>query len=315
MILVAIPFLAFAAALVLAGLSQTFNAQHGHSSDGGFISYWENAVKDIASTILSPLTKAARYVVSRFAASQFRALTAYLTSMAALWRAEFRAMRAEAEATKNVAQALERAIPVEAKKAAAPAFRLGKVNARQLAKFRAEVKPAIARLSTAADVTLPRDIARVRRREEALSRDQAKLRERTTSLENGAVNTFDWIRTHPLSAVSGVFAGAVAVALGRLGLGALRCSNFTNLLSRFGCGLGSLLDGLLGLVISGLVLTNICDMLGLLETAYGDVAGPLISFLTEIPLGGCEVPPKSWAQLAVAAGPLPPPQTLGALPV
>jgi len=110
-------------------------------------------------------------------------------------------------------------------------------------------------------------------------------------------------------------AGIVAAAVGLDVLNGLRCPQFGRLMRKWGCGLGSILDGLLGLVVSGLILTNICDVLGLLESAYGDVAGPLISFLTEIPLGGCEVPPASWAVLAVPAGPLPPAQTLGALPV
>lgn len=128
-------------------------------------------------------------------------------------------------------------------------------------------------------------------------------------------NLYEWAKGKASLLGIGTFSVAVAAALTALGLGGLMCRNFGNLLSKWGCGLGAVLDGLLGLVVSGLILTNICDMLGLLEVAYGDVAGPLISFLTEVPLGGCEVPPASWSQLNVAAGPLPPRQTLGALPV
>lgn len=247
MILVAIPFFAFAAALVLAGLSQTFNAQHGQS-DGGFSGFLSGLLANsVVGSILGLGQKAARYVVSRFAGAKLSELTAYLHSMAGLWKAEFQAMRAEARATADVAQALERAIPIEAEKAAAPALRLGKWNMKRLTRFEAQTKPAIKRLSVAVDVTLPRDIAGVRQREEALSRDQAKLRERTSSLENGAVRAFDWIRTHPLSAVTGVFAGAVAVALGRLGLGGLNCRNNPFRNNPNACGLWSVLGRVLGL--------------------------------------------------------------------
>lgn len=105
----------------------------------------------------------------------------------------------------------------------------------------------------------------------------------------------------------------VAAAIGTVGLKALRCSGFGNLFNRLGCGMWSILDGLLGLVVSSLILTNVCDILFLLETAYGDVSGPLVSFLNDIPLGGCELPPSGWATFAVTIGALPPSQTLGAL--
>lgn len=103
-------------------------------------------------------------------------------------------------------------------------------------------------------------------------------------------------------------------ALGAIGLGGLNCLNFRNLLGKYGCGLGSLLDALLGLVISALALENVCRLLPVLETAFGDVVGPIVHLLTEVPLGACEQPPSGWAQLNVAMGPLPPPQTLGTLP-
>jgi hypothetical protein len=124
-----------------------------------------------------------------------------------------------------------------------------------------------------------------------------------------------WISDNALVAGTTAVVGAVAWALGRLGLGNLTCPSFGKFLSKWGCGLGGLLDGLLGLVISALALENVCTLLPVLETAFGDVVGPVIHLLTEVPLGGCETPPKGWAALSVAAGPLPPAQTLGALPV
>lgn len=128
-------------------------------------------------------------------------------------------------------------------------------------------------------------------------------------------NLWRWVHDNVVPVGTTAFAGAVAVALSTLGLGALRCPGFLKLLSKRGCGLGGLLDGLLGLVISALALENTCALLPVLEAAFGDVVGPVIHLLTEVPLGDCERPPQAWAQLSVAAGPLPPRQTLGALPV
>jgi len=124
-----------------------------------------------------------------------------------------------------------------------------------------------------------------------------------------------WVHANVIPIGTTTFAGAVAVALSRLGLGGLRCPGFLNLLKNRGCGLGGLLDALLGLAISALALENVCTLLPILETAFGGVVGPVTHLLTEVPLGGCEKPPKGWATLSVAVGPLPPPQTLGTFPV
>jgi hypothetical protein len=113
----------------------------------------------------------------------------------------------------------------------------------------AHLRPQVAHATHAVDVALPRDIAGLRKRNETLSRDQAKLKERTGALEDGALDTWKWIRTHPLAATTGVFAGAVAIALQRFGLGNLRCRNFTNLLKHYGCGFGTLLARLLPLAV------------------------------------------------------------------
>ena len=133
--------------------------------------------------------------------------------------------------------------------------------------------------------------------------------------ENEVTALRKWITANMPLASTLTFAGAVAWALGSLGLGALRCRGFTNLLGKWGCGLGGLLDALLGLAISALALESVCATLPILETAFGDVVGPITHLLTEVPLGGCETPPAGWASLSVKMGPVPPPQTLGALPV
>ena len=147
-----------------------------------------------------------------------------------------------------------------------------------------------------------------------IDKDIAGLRARTKTVEKSLDDVWKYVRAHPWTLVTDAFVGAVAVALSRLDLGWIRCPSMGKLFGKWGCGIGSLLDDLLSIVVSALILENVCAVLPLLEDAFGGVVGPVTHILTEVPLGGCETPPKSWAQLHVAAGPLPPRQTLGALP-
>lgn len=246
-----VPFFVLVAAFVLIGLSSTHSSAHGTA---GIPNWLDISLSGVSLRDLIGLgKKASRSLVSKFAASHLKMLTSYLHAMAHLWKQTFAAQRAEAQATVKVAGAIERAIPREAHKAAAPALHRAKVadrhathalsagrtTSREFHHFRAHTQARLKADAHAIDVTIPRDIGRVRRREEALSRDQAKLRERTTSLENGAVKAFEWIKSHPFSAVTGVFAGAVAVALSRLGYDFLRCRNWRNLGRRLDCGMGA----------------------------------------------------------------------------
>jgi hypothetical protein len=110
------------------------------------------------------------------------------------------------------------------------------------------------------------------------------------------------------------FEAAVAASLAKLGLDALRCSNLGNLFKSKGCSLWGDLENLLGLAAAALALESVCDFLPLVEDAFGAVIGPVVALLNQVPLGSCEQVPKGWASLNVAAGPLPPAQTLGPFP-
>jgi len=94
--------------------------------------------------------------------------------------------------------------------------------------------------------------------------------------------------------------GRVEVLLGTVGLAAAlarvfglpdwRCLTRGNIgqTARALCGIPShLLQDLLGLITDFLVLANICDVIPWLETAFSDVAAPLISTLTDIGAGLC----------------------------
>jgi hypothetical protein len=120
-----------------------------------------------------------------------------------------------------------------------------------------------------------------------VSSDQAKLRERTTSLENGAVKTFEWIRTHALSGTTAVFAGAVAVALARLGFGFLRCRSWQRVGRRLTCGNGASMlnlldDGLgpfLGALLTAEAIVNFRDLVKVAQTVEHGVATGLQDLL------------------------------------
>lgn len=171
----------------------------------------------------------------------------------------------------------------------------------QLSSVAHNIYPRLRTIEHEVERTIPREIKHAR----ALAREA----------EDGVAKLWKHVQSLPgVRYIDAAIATAIA-ALGLEGLNLLKCSEAGNLFKRRGCGLWTLLDGLLGVVISTLALENTCTLLPLLEASFGEVVGPVIHLLTEVPLGGCEEPPGSWAQLSVPAGPLPPRQTLGALPV
>lgn len=89
-----------------------------------------------------------------------------------------------------------------------------------------------------------------------LEPDIAALRKRVVKLEDGAIDAFRWIRAHPLSLGATAFAGAVAVALQRLGGSWIRCRNW-NRIGKHVCGLpASLIEDLLGLSLAFLAVVD-----------------------------------------------------------
>lgn len=81
--------------------------------------------------------------------------------------------------------------------------------------------------------------------------------------------------------------GAAIYALGRIGAGWLKCSNWQKI-GRQGCRMpGHLLDDLLALVTDFFVLTNICAVIPWLEAGFSEVAEPLIGTLTRAGAGLC----------------------------
>ena len=248
------------AAIVLLGLSKSATATHGSSTSGTF---WDFITgKAYLHQLSGFAANFARWLASHFAGAQLRVLGRWLLHMGTLTIGVFTVGPVFAEA---VAEALERVVhrgdpkarakastantrAIHAGKAADHANTHAKSVGHALDKYKGRTNVTIKHHSHAIAVTIPQDIARVRDGEDALSRDLAKLRARTKALEDGAADTFDWIRAHPLSGVTAVFAGAVAVALSRMGFGFLRCNNWKNLGKRITCGMGAWLSALLDLI-------------------------------------------------------------------
>jgi hypothetical protein len=100
----------------------------------------------------------------------------------------------------------------------------------------------------------------------------ANVRARTKALEHGAVRTWEWIRAHGRSAGALAFAGAVAWALTKLGVGWIRCANWRRI-GKTVCGLPrSRIDALLGLLLGTLLLANIRTLAQFAEAVEHEAA-------------------------------------------
>jgi len=270
-----IPGLVFFGAIVLLAMAQTMNVW-GKSQTEAQQTFW-GFIGDALTgkATVHAITKATRAAISRWAVPQLKPVTRWFAALNTLLVQVFRQQTANVEETASAVERLRsHTIPHVAEQKVAPVRARAKSaqhtadRARasststhgQLVRFRATTRPQLAHATHAVDVAIPQQLGRIRTREEVLSRDQVKLRERTTSLEHGALRTFEWIRSHPLSAVTGVFAGAVSIALARLGFGFFRCRSWQRLGRRMTCGLGSLLETIVLDALDVLLITDLCQI-------------------------------------------------------
>jgi len=172
--------------------------------------------------------------------------------------------------------------------------------AHQLDVLRANVRTTAVGLAHRIDgAVLPRVRGIEHELDHVIEPDIAGLRKRTRTLEEEALRTFRWFKVHKWLATEAAFAGAVALALSRLGAGWIRCGNVRKV-GRTLCGLpGNLLNDLLALVTDFLVLTNICQAIPWLEVAFSDVAAPLIGELTKAGAGLCAAGSSPPSELTV----------------
>ena len=254
-----IPFFAFVAAFVLVGLSQTSTSQHGSSGIKGFI---DTAINNsILAQVFGLGKKALRSVVSHFAAAQLRVLAKWLLSLGTLVLGWFAGNAGFSEEIVSAVERVYRAIRPEVERAVSPvralARRAERVGSqalhraesvgRTLRRFEARVNARLHTVEHTVTVTLPHEIGLIRRGERTLERDIAGLRGDVRALEDGAINTWRWLNSHRSSAAMGLFAGAVAWALSRLGYGFLRCSSWRSLGRSIKCSDANILRDLLAL--------------------------------------------------------------------
>ena len=286
-----VPFFAIAAAIVLAGLAKTHTATSGSQTSTGF---WQFLSSGLLKTLFGEVAQIGRALVSRFAAAQLNVVAKWLLAMGTLTLGWFGISASFAEEIVSAVERVEHGVTQAIHSVTRAEARLQKTLTREihvveretahvahsLTKYEAKVNTEVRRLDHAITVTLPHEVARVRGAEDALSRDIAKLKERTRSLEDGAVDTWEWIRTHPLTGVTGAFAGAVAIALARLGFGFMRCRNWQQVGKNLTCGMGAWVLKLLELIAGfGLAIFSVLDPEALAQEAVSlvDTVEPLLS--------------------------------------
>lgn len=280
-------FLPFVAALVLVGLASAHSSVHGSQNTQSFWQWLSTggAIRDLLGLGL----KAARYVVSHFAASQLRVLSRWFISIGTLTLGWFVAPAVFAwEIVQAVERVMHRGDPrarAKAQTANRNAIHAGhtathaNVHARSVGHaldgYKAHTNPQIRHLVHQTTIALPRDIANAKHRERWAEKQLWKVRDRVKGLEDGAIKTWDWIRTHPGTAATGAFTAAVAVALDALGLGGVRCPSFGNLFKKRGCGMWDDLGTLLGLFAAAELALHVEDVVKIIE----ELADPAVTLL------------------------------------
>ena len=131
-----------------------------------------------------------------------------------------------------------------------------------------------------------------------------------TALQNDVTALGEYIRANYLSSATDAVTAAVAVALGALGLGGLRCNTLLRSLTNRGCGLWQGLEDLLGLLIDAIALTHLCDLPTWIEELFSPLLGDLTSLISSAANSLCAQANPKWAKFSVTPGPQPPPQSL-----
>ena len=90
-------------------------------------------------------------------------------------------------------------------------------------------------------------------------RERVRARSAERTAEREITNLWKWARHHTLQAGTLAFAGAVALALSRLGLGWLRCNSLSRLGKRVGCGGFAALEDILFGAVTALAVTDLCE--------------------------------------------------------
>jgi hypothetical protein len=101
-----------------------------------------------------------------------------------------------------------------------------------------------------------------------INREIPGLRARERTAEREITNLWKWTRAHTLEAGTIAFAGAVALALAKLGMTWLRCNSLSRIGKRLGCGGFAAIEDVLFGVVTAVAAIDICDV----ADAAGSVA-------------------------------------------
>jgi hypothetical protein len=124
--------------------------------------------------------------------------------------------------------------------------------------------------------------------EHVIEWDIPRLRARDHAIAERLDRAWHWIRSHPLALPTTLAAGAVAVALGRLGAGWIRCRNW-NRIGRHVCRLPlGLIEDILAASVVGFAVADLCDFAALAETIAEQFVPELMALVdVENALLGC----------------------------
>ena len=107
---------------------------------------------------------------------------------------------------------------------------------------------------------------------------------------------------------------ALGLAIPKLALDAIKCTQFQNLFKNRGCSLWKDLEDILGLLADALIFDAMCHVLPLLNKAFEDIATPFVRALVDATKKLCPGPPASWTEFSVHPNRDRPAQTLGPTP-
>ena len=152
--------------------------------------------------------------------------------------------------------------------------RVGHITEQQARGIGADVLPRLRTLEREVHGEVVRERVRARTAERAADRE--------------ITNLWKWTRSHTLAVGTTAFAGAVAWALARLGLGWIRCQSLSRLGKRVGCGGFAALEDLLFGAVTALAVTDLCDFAAAAYTVAEDLSPILVALVdVENALVGC----------------------------
>lgn len=238
-----------------------------------------------------------RSTVSHFAAAHLAPVVRWLSGLNQLAIGVASTLHAESTAVANAFERLtghtiphavnSKVLPVkkqaaQAHTAATKAHAAASSTSAALTHYKVQTNKRVAHATVAVDVTLPRSIGGIRTRVGTVEHDVAGLRGRTKALEDGAAQTWRWIRTHPLSSVTAAMGAAVAVALSRIGFGFFRCRSWQDFGRTLKCSDANILRDLFALA-TGLLAASVSleDFIRAAQAVEGEAVDAIHLFIRE----------------------------------